>query len=90
MTDVVVLGAGLAGLAAGRDLVRGGADALVLEARERVGGRVQAATLADGRRVQLGGEVIGHAHVAYRELAAELGLTIEPLRQRPRTRSAGG
>jgi monoamine oxidase len=50
----------------------------VLEARERVGGRVEAATLADGRRVELGGEVIGHAHVAYRELAGELGLTIEP------------
>jgi monoamine oxidase len=76
--DVVVLGAGLAGLAAARDLTRGGADVVVLEARERVGGRVEAATLADGRRVQLGGEVIGHAHVAYRDLAGELGLTIEP------------
>jgi monoamine oxidase/putrescine oxidase len=76
--DVVVLGAGLAGLAAARDLARGGADIVVLEARDRVGGRVEAATLADGRRVQLGGEVIGHAHVAYRELIGELGLTVEP------------
>jgi monoamine oxidase len=78
VSDVVVLGAGLAGLAAARDLTRGGADVVVLEARERVGGRVEAATLADGRRVQLGGEVIGHAHVAYRELVGELGLTLEP------------
>jgi monoamine oxidase len=78
VSDVVVLGAGLAGLAAARDLMRGGAEVVVLEARERVGGRVEAATLADGRRVQLGGEVIGQAHIAYRELVGELGLTLEP------------
>jgi monoamine oxidase len=78
VTDVAVLGAGLAGLAAARDLARGGADVVVLEARERVGGRVEAVTLPDGRTVQMGGEVVGHAHVAYRELVAELGLSIEP------------
>ena len=78
MTDVVVLGAGLAGLSAARDLVRGGADVLVLEARSRVGGRVEAMTLPDGRIVQLGGEVVGHAHAAYLELVEELGLSVEP------------
>ena len=78
MTDVAVLGAGLAGLSAARDLARAGAEVVVLEARDRVGGRVQATTLADGRTVQLGGEVIGEAHHAYLELVAELGLTIEP------------
>jgi monoamine oxidase/putrescine oxidase len=78
MTDVVVLGAGLAGLAAARDLARGGADVLVLEARSRVGGRVEAMTLPDGRTVQLGGEVIGHAHTAYLELLDELGLSVAP------------
>jgi monoamine oxidase len=76
--DVVVIGAGLAGLAAARDLASGGADVVVLEARTRVGGRVEQVVLDDGRLVQLGGEVIGNAHTAYQELVAELGLTLVP------------
>jgi len=76
--DVVVLGAGLAGLAAARDLVRGGADVVVLEARGRPGGRVEQTALADGRLVQLGGEVVGRFHTAYTGLVQELGLTLVP------------
>ncbi|MFD3439515.1 flavin monoamine oxidase family protein [Streptomyces sp. NPDC058685] len=76
--DVIVLGAGLAGLAAARDLAAGGADVLVVEARDRVGGRVEQTRLPDGRLVQLGGEVVGRAHTAYLALAAELGLTLTP------------
>ena len=76
--DVVVIGAGLAGLAAARDLARGGADVVVLEARPRVGGRVEQVALDDGRLVQLGGEVVGNAHTAYQQLVAELGLTLVP------------
>ncbi len=49
VTDVIVVGAGLAGLAAARDLHRAGVDVLVLEARDRPGGRVEQATLPDGR-----------------------------------------
>ena len=75
MTDVVVLGAGLAGLAAARDLVAGGAEVTVLEGRERVGGRVEQVAV-DGRPVQLGGELVGEAHKAYLGLAEELGLTL--------------
>jgi monoamine oxidase len=78
VTDVIVVGAGLAGLAAARDLHLGGADVLVLEARPRPGGRVEQATLADGRLVQLGGELVGEFHTAYLGLAAELGLTLRP------------
>lgn len=76
MTKVV--GAGLAGLAAARDLARAGCDVVVLEARERPGGRVEQTEIADGRVVQLGGELIGDFHTAYLELVAELGLTTRP------------
>ncbi len=78
MTDVLVVGAGLAGLAAARDLHRAGVDVLVLEARDRPGGRVEQATLPDGRLVQLGGELIGEFHTSYLELVAELRLTLRP------------
>lgn len=63
--DVVVVGAGLAGLAAARDLDAAGVDVVVLEARYRVGGRVEQTRLPDGRVVQLGGEVVGNAHTSY-------------------------
>lgn len=76
--DAVVLGAGLAGLSAARDLHRAGADVLLLEARDRVGGRVTQTRLPDGRLVQLGGEVVGPGHTAYAQLVAELGLALEP------------
>ena len=75
--DVLVLGAGLAGLAAARDLAAAGADVELLEARGRPGGRVEQAVLDDGRALQMGGEVIGSFHTAYLGLAAELGLETE-------------
>jgi monoamine oxidase len=78
LTDVAVLGAGLAGLSAARDLAHAGTDVVVLEARDRAGGRVEAVELADGRTVQAGGEVFGHQHTAYRELIEELGMAVEP------------
>ncbi|MEU4037437.1 flavin monoamine oxidase family protein [Streptomyces collinus] len=96
--DVIVLGAGLAGLAAARDLAAAGADVLVLEARDRVGGRVEQTRTPDGRTVQLGGEVVGHGHTAYLGLAEELGLELLPsyvaepgriTRATPEGRSAG-
>ena len=76
MSDVVVLGAGLAGLAAARDLVAGGVDVVVLEARDRVGGRVEQVSIDGDRPVQLGGELVGEAHTAYLGLVQELGLTL--------------
>src|SRR6478752_8146875 len=58
--------------------MRAGAEVVVLEARGRPGGRVEAVTLPDGRVVQAGGEVFGHGHEAYRELVAELGMEVQP------------
>jgi monoamine oxidase len=76
--DVIVVGAGLAGLSCARDLEAGGATVSVLEARPRAGGRVEQVELPDGRRVQLGGEVVGNAHTSYLGLVEELGLTLTP------------
>lgn len=76
--DVVVVGAGLAGLACAYDLARAGTDVLVVEARDRVGGRVEQQRLPDGRVVELGGEVVGELHRHYRRLATDLGLELVP------------
>src|SRR5215208_6931071 len=76
--DVVVAGAGLASLSAARDLINHGTAVVVLEARNRPGGRVEQTTLADGRLVQLGGEVVGPFQKAYYGLVEELGLTLVP------------
>ena len=55
--DVVVVGAGFAGLSAARDLVRLEHDVVVLEGRDRVGGRSATTTIAD-TPVDLGGTFV--------------------------------
>jgi monoamine oxidase len=75
--DVVVVGAGFAGLSAARELVRLGYDVVVLEGRDRVGGRSSTATIA-GVPVDLGGTFVGPTQDAVIELAAELGCETVP------------
>ena len=58
--DVVVVGAGLAGLTAARDLTAAGREVLVLEARDRVGGRILNHQV-DGGIVEVGGQWLGPA-----------------------------
>jgi monoamine oxidase len=74
--DVVVIGAGLAGLRCAADLVAAGRDVVVLEARDRVGGRVHSHTFADGQVCERGAEFIDGNHTEVLALADELGLTI--------------
>ncbi|WP_217691642.1 MULTISPECIES: NAD(P)/FAD-dependent oxidoreductase [unclassified Streptomyces] len=76
---VVVVGAGLSGLTAARELHRRGVDVLVLEAADRVGGRVMAETTALGSRIDLGGQWIGHDHHRIMALASELGVVRYPM-----------
>ena len=56
--DVIVVGAGFTGLSAADALVAAGLDVIVLEARDRVGGRVESAAFSDGVRVDTGGQFI--------------------------------
>jgi monoamine oxidase len=74
--DVVVVGAGLSGLMAARDLTRGGLDVRVLEARDRVGGRILPHPVGDGPQdvVELGGQWVGPTQHRVHALATNLGL----------------
>ncbi len=71
---VVVVGAGFSGLAAARALVAKNVDVTVLEARDRVGGRVVNHRFADGTVVELGGQWIGPTQDHILGLVAELGI----------------
>src|SRR3712207_152305 len=76
--DVVVVGAGLAGLAAARSLVAAGQDVVVLEARDRVGGRTLNHDIGDGKVVEVGGQWVGPTQFRLLELAEELGVETFP------------
>src|SRR5215208_6552599 len=72
--DVVVVGAGLAGLLAARELLAANVSVLVLEARDRVGGRLLNHTFADGTVVEVGGQWVGPTQDRLIALADELGI----------------
>jgi monoamine oxidase len=76
--DLVVVGAGLAGLAAARASAAAGASVVVVEARDRVGGRVLNEEIGDGNVVEVGAQWIGPTQDRLAALAAELGVRTFP------------
>jgi monoamine oxidase len=78
---ILVVGGGLAGLVAAREVIARGANVHLLEARERLGGRVW--TVSDKEfsdvPLELGGEFIDGEHAAIRALCHELRLTLQPV-----------
>jgi monoamine oxidase len=76
--DLVVVGAGLAGLAAAREAVAAGCSVLVLEARDRVGGRVLNEDIGGGQIVEVGGQWIGPTQDRIAAIAREVGVDTFP------------
>ncbi|WP_086845993.1 flavin monoamine oxidase family protein [Amycolatopsis kentuckyensis] len=77
-TDVVVVGAGLAGLTTARELTAAGRDVVVLEARDRVGGRTVNHDLGDGKVVEAGGQFVGPTQDHILALAKQVGVETFP------------
>ncbi|MDQ3056791.1 MAG: NAD(P)/FAD-dependent oxidoreductase [Pseudomonadota bacterium] len=79
--EVVIVGAGIAGLTAAWRLRQAGVRVRVFEAQNRIGGRMLSLRdyFPDGQVIELGGELIDSNHVRIRAMAAEMGLQLDDL-----------
>ena len=77
--DVVIIGGGAAGLAAARVLAKAGVSVELLEAQERLGGRILTVEDSDGRPLELGAEFIHGSPGTTLALAEEAGLPLVPV-----------
>src|SRR5918997_357205 len=80
--DCLVVGAGLAGLVAAGELAAAGRSVVVLEARDRVGGRILNEEIGGGEVVEVGGQWIGPTQDRVAALARSLGLETFPTHNR--------
>ncbi|MFT3793879.1 flavin monoamine oxidase family protein [Flavobacterium sp.] len=76
-TKVIIIGAGLAGLAAAHKLKQKGIDFTILESQNRFGGRVFSFPIDHGLVIELGGEWVGESHTRMRELCGEFQLELQ-------------
>ncbi len=76
---VIIIGAGFAGLAAAKKLKQKNIGFIIIEARNRVGGRVFSHTIDEAEKlvVELGAEWVGESHTRLRTLCAEMKLTLD-------------
>ena len=80
--EVAVIGAGMAGLSAARALAEAGSRVVLLEARERVGGRIFSARSPDGTLVELGAEFVHGKPEPTLDLARDAGAILSPVSER--------
>ena len=73
--DVLVVGAGIAGLSAARQIVASNHSCIVLEANNRVGGRMVRQAVGEGGWIDLGGQWVGPTQTAILDLAGALGVS---------------
>ncbi|MEO3930606.1 flavin monoamine oxidase family protein [Micromonosporaceae bacterium B7E4] len=76
--DLAVVGAGLSGLVAARNAQRAGLRVVVIEARNRPGGRIWSRSIHGGEMIEMGGQYLGPTQDRILALAAELGVETFP------------